>query len=464
MDIPIIIICYNNYLYVKNTLEQLLKINNECYKNIQILNNKSTCLDTINFLKNIDVTVINNLENNGPLISSNNNKHIYDILPNKFILTDPDLLLNENIPSDFIEILSNLSDKYGTSKIGFALNITDFEKFYKDTSYFNGLSIYDYEKNFWINKIYDDNYELYDALIDTTFCLINKDNVAKNGREIRIAGNFTAKHLPWYVENDIYNIYENYINSVNSTRISKISKLIIPYTENKYLKIYKNNELFLIENNESNQNLSFWKNIFSQWENETFKIFDKYLSKDKIFIDIGGWIGTTSMYASRKSKHVYSIEADKQSINDMRLNLEINSNGNYTLINKAIYNIKNIEIKFGKNKFLENSKLNDSTSQIYDDNESSNDFYYIETITLEDIINEYLINIKDISLIKVDIEGGEENILNDLIQFNKEYRVPLYISFHYSWWKDKNLDRFTFLNSNIKNKIMENPFVSIVFQ
>ena len=48
MDIPIIIICYNNYLYVKNTLKQILKINEEYYKNIQILNNKSTCLDTVN--------------------------------------------------------------------------------------------------------------------------------------------------------------------------------------------------------------------------------------------------------------------------------------------------------------------------------------------------------------------------------------------------------------------------------
>jgi len=463
MDIPIIIICYNNYLYVKNTLEQLLKINNECYKNIQILNNKSTCLDTINFLKNIDVTVINNLENNGPWISSNNNKHIYDILPNKFILTDPDLLLNENIPSDFIEILSNLSDKYGTSKIGFALNITDFEKFYKDTSYFNGLSIDDYEKKFWINKIYDDNYELYDALIDTTFCLINKDNVAKNGREIRIAGNFTAKHLPWYVENDIYNIYENYINSVNSTRISKISKLIIQYTENKYLKILKNNELFLIENNESNQNLSFWKNIFSQWENETFKIFDKYLSKDKIFIDIGGWIGTTAMYGSRNSKHVYSIEADKYSVNDMMINLKTNCKNNYTLINKAIFNIDNIKIKFGKNIHLENSKMNDSTSQIYSDDTITNEYYLAETITIENIIEKYQINVSEISLIKVDIEGGEENILNELFDMHVKYSIPLYISFHYTWWKDKNLNRFSFLSSNVKNQIISYPFTSIIF-
>jgi GT2 family glycosyltransferase len=34
MDIPIIIISYNNYKYIKNTLNQILKINKEYYKSI----------------------------------------------------------------------------------------------------------------------------------------------------------------------------------------------------------------------------------------------------------------------------------------------------------------------------------------------------------------------------------------------------------------------------------------------
>lgn len=463
MDIPIIIICYNNYLYVKNTLEQILKINEEYYKNIKILNNNSTCLNTINFLNNIDVQVINNFNNNGPWISPHNNNHIYDYLPNKFILTDPDLQFNENIPSIFIEILSNLSDKYGASKIGFALNISDYEKFYKDDKYESNLSIYYWETQFWKNKIDDNDYELYNASIDTTFCLINKDNISKN-TDIRIAGDFTARHLPWYIKNDIYNPYENYTQNINTTNISTISKIIKSYTENKYLKIYKNNELFLIENDEINQNLSFWKNIYSQWENETFEIFDKYLSKDKVFIDIGGWIGTTAMYGSRKSKHVYSIEADNNSFNDMTNNFTINCKNNYTLINKAIFNINDIKIKFGKNVHLQNSKMNDSTSQIYSDDIITNSYYLVDTITIENIIETYQINVSEISLIKVDIEGGEENILNELFDVHVKYGISLYVSFHHSWWKDKNLNRFSFLSSDIKNYIISNPFTSIFFK
>jgi len=120
-------------------------------------------------------------------------------------------------------------------------------------------------------------------------------------------------------------------------------------------------------------------------------------------------------------------------------------------------------VKFGKNKHLENSKMNDSTSHIYNNDIISDDYYLTKTITIENIIQKYQINVSEISLIKVDIEGGEEHILDDLINIHKKYNITLYVSFHYTWWTDKNLDRFTFLSENIKNRIISYPFISILF-
>jgi hypothetical protein len=431
MDIPIIIICYNNFRYVDNTISQILKINKDYNKNIIILNNASTCVDTIKYLKNLaDVYFIDHIQNFGPWIWLDNNRPIYDILPNKFILTDPDLKFNKNIPSNFIEILANLSDKYKTSKIGFALDISDHEKFYMTTDCM-GISsntIYINEKKYWDSKINDNNeYELYNAAIDTTFSLINKENVANGSMlDIRVAGNFTAKHIPWYIDNEIYNVYDNYHYNSNTTSISTFSKIIISNINNKYLKIYKNEELFFIENNINNPNLSFWKDNYSSWNNEMFEIFDKYLSNDKIFIDIGGWIGATSMYCSRKSKHIYAIEADISAFNDMKDNIKANCENNYTLINKTINNIDN-----------------------------SN--------TLETIIKNNNIDLSNISLIKVDIKGGEENILNTLYDIHIKYGIPLYISFHYNLWNNKNLDRFHYLSEYNKNIIASSSTCFIHF-
>jgi FkbM family methyltransferase len=451
-------------------IQQIVGINKEYTENIIILNNCSTCIYTINYLKNTKYKVINNTANSGPCISHEYNVHIYNQLPDLYIMTDPDLEINKNIPTNFVEILAELSYKYNSYKVGFALDISNKDELFEYDKYHYHIDKYyticELEKLWWEERIIDDKYELYNAGIDTTFCLVNKRNI--HCIHIRIAGDFTCKHLPWYKNNPLFNIYDNYImNTQFDKRISTIAKFIIRYTDENYTKIYKNNELFFIKNKQNDKNFEFWKNIYTNWENDTFAVFDKYLNKDKIFIDIGGWIGTTCMYGSRKSKHVYSIEADIHSFNDMSENCKINCDNNYTLINNAIFNIHNIDITFGKNKFLNNSSLNDSTSQIYSANnithDASVDYYTIKTITLNNIIQKYNINPFEISLIKVDIEGGEENILDDLYVFHKLYNTPLYISFHYSWWNDKNLDRFTFLTDTHKNEIIANPFTSILF-
>ena len=127
-------------------------------------------------------------------------------MPDEFILTDADLQFNEKLPKNFIEIFSELSNKYKCSKIGFALDISDFDKMLKG-SYFSGLTIYDWEKHFWNTKQDDENYDLYIAEIDTTFSLINK-KYEQNVFSIRIAGDFLAKHIPWYVENPILDTEE----------------------------------------------------------------------------------------------------------------------------------------------------------------------------------------------------------------------------------------------------------------
>nr|QBK89656.1 MAG: methyltransferase domain protein [Pithovirus LCPAC001] len=185
------------------------------------------------------------------------------------------------------------------------------------------------------------------------------------------------------------------------------------------------------------------------------------MDKNKTFIDIGGWIGTTCIYASRLSKRVLTVEADTQSIKYLRKNCKNNAR-NIECINRAIYKTNGIDITFGKNKHLPNSKLNDSTSHIYLN--KTNNGYTIKTIDLKTLFDDYNVNLKEISLIKVDIEGGEENILEDLYKASKRYGFYVFLSFHLSWWNDKNIDRFDFLSTEQKTKIKQNPFCSLLLK
>jgi hypothetical protein len=190
-------------------------------------------------LEQVHVTVIHT-ENNGPRISTINNRSIYDILPDKFILTDADLEFNPNLPKDFIEQLVSLSDMYTCQKIGFALKIDDYADMIQG-KYFNGMSIYEWESSAWYVRIPNPSFELYSAAIDTTFAVINK-----HGRNIniRVAGNFTARHIPWYRKNPILSIEDQYKLYSDNT-LTQAYEYINSMCEHKYAKFSTTSELFL---------------------------------------------------------------------------------------------------------------------------------------------------------------------------------------------------------------------------
>ena len=112
------------------------------------------------------------------------------------------------------------------------------------------MSIRNWESQFWLNKIENEcEYEIYKADIDTTFCLMNKKNIESEiDLHIRVAGDFTEKHIPWYIENEIYNVYDNYMSNTNTTHISTISRIVLPYINANYMKIYKYKKILFCQN------------------------------------------------------------------------------------------------------------------------------------------------------------------------------------------------------------------------
>jgi hypothetical protein len=207
MDVPIVIIAYNNYTYVKNMIEQLIS---KKISKIHIIDNNSTYPKLLEYYQN-NQTILFTLHtmnhNYGHrVLFKNENTELYDSLPNYFILTDPDIQLNPKIPTNFINQMIELSEKYRIGKVGVALDISDHNKF-RDITFtrFNKKkTIHQWEQQFWHTKL-DEN--IYLASIDTTFALHNKKYFQIANKEsiilkgLRIAGDFTSKHLPWYKDN-----------------------------------------------------------------------------------------------------------------------------------------------------------------------------------------------------------------------------------------------------------------------
>ena len=187
--IPIVIVCFNNHKYVENSVRQLTAKNPDYASQILIMDNASDNPETIHYLETTPHRVVRNTVNQGPWINQYYNANVFAMLPTRFILTDPDLEYNKDLPENFIESMIEVMDYTRAWMVGFALRLDD------SNDMINPDRIVSHEKKFWEKRIFHEMYEIYDADIDTTFAL---RDYSRPGGCVRMAGNFTARHLPWY--------------------------------------------------------------------------------------------------------------------------------------------------------------------------------------------------------------------------------------------------------------------------
>jgi len=68
---------------------------------------------------------------------------------------------------------------------------------------------------------------------------------------------------------------------------------------------------------------SFWSNFLS-WEHDDLNFVTEKGEQDKIFIDIGAWIGPYTLIAASMGMKVYAFEPDKVAFQELKKNIELN--------------------------------------------------------------------------------------------------------------------------------------------
>lgn len=233
LEIPVIIPTFNTPSYLKEMIQQLEDFD---IQNIIICDNNSTYKPMLELLEKLSekYAVVKWKDNLGPRVYTEE-KAICSLMPEYFIITDPDLLLNPDMPKKFINKMKRIVDMYGVSKAGLAIEIFD-EK--ERERFFDADQVDRWESNYWTRKIdhMPEVDDLYAAPIDTTFCLYNRDKflaeidtvpgkMTCNTSAIRIAGRFTCKHMGWWAKlpltEDEYNFYIETITTWSSTENEK---------------------------------------------------------------------------------------------------------------------------------------------------------------------------------------------------------------------------------------------------
>ena len=201
--IPIVVIVRNAVTFLRRFINQIKRL----IYNIIVIDNLSKYPPLLEYYETLKcelgqrLTIHSMAHNVGHEVSDRCRVHLR--LPEVFLLSDPDLELNPQMPRNFAAILYQLSNKHRCFKVGSALDISEPHKFIPVIS--QNTSVTTWEEHFWYKRIPHKTFEIYDASVDTTFTLVNyrfrqKHNLdgATRRPAIRIAGSFTAKHLPWY--------------------------------------------------------------------------------------------------------------------------------------------------------------------------------------------------------------------------------------------------------------------------
>ena len=206
----------------------------------------------------------------------------------------------------------------------------------------------------------------------------------------------------------------------------------------------------------------WFKDAFATWEDDTFTIFEQVKNKEATAIDIGAWIGTTSIWLSNNFKNVVAVESDPVSVDFLKRNLTASDCYNVTICEQPISNVLK-DVVFGPR----HQNLNESMSHIKEQVNSPHDVT-MRTITLDGLA---IPEDSRVSFIKCDIEGGEEVILDDILKYCLTHNAQAFVSFHLAWWADKNISRFSDLfmqfTTNVSDPIryigQENGFGSVLF-
>ena len=167
---------------------------------------------------------------------------------------------------------------------------------------------------------------------------------------------------------------------------------------------------------------TFWRKAAAGlWEPETFAVLSDHLDKAHDYLDIGAWIGPTVLFGARKARHVWCFEPDPTAFRALAWNIDLNDMDNVSAFAAALSD----DVGMTRMASFGGEKGDSMTSLLNADGAAGSD---VLTIGWDHFAGS--VDLSGVSLVKMDIEGAEFDVLPSLIPWLKQQRPALYLSTH----------------------------------
>ncbi len=175
----------------------------------------------------------------------------------------------------------------------------------------------------------------------------------------------------------------------------------------------------------ANQNITvpehpFWKKFANGWEPDTERIYQSVVKPGSTVLDIGAWIGPTLLFAlACGAGKIIALEPNPKSYLAIKKMLDLNPQiaAKITLLDQAISNKPGVS-KMG----LVEGESDTSTFGIQGDEVE------IQTTTISNLFGRH--GLDKIDLIKIDIEGAEGLLADEIAMLSQRSGQKIHLSLH----------------------------------
>jgi len=221
------------------------------------------------------------------------------------------------------------------------------------------------------------------------------------------------------------------VSDMNGTEILNWSEKLRHYLEN-HISEFDSKPTSLIRQGSISyrvvfdENRWFWDSVRSgSWEPETYRVFDKYLTSDSFYFDIGAWIGPTVLYAAHISKKVFAFEPDPIAFQELKRNIALNKDN--PAISKVEIFQEALSVETGAVELGTKSEGGDSLSSVLLNEEENT--WEVPAVSSRKMLEKS--DVQDGKLFcKIDIEGFEYELVPEMTAILERPKTTLYISLH----------------------------------
>jgi FkbM family methyltransferase len=168
---------------------------------------------------------------------------------------------------------------------------------------------------------------------------------------------------------------------------------------------------------------TFWDKVEAGlWEPETLALIDQQIAPGTTFLDLGAWVGPTALYAAARGARVIALEADPVALAQLQRNLAVNP----ALAQRIEVLARAVHATEGRVAFGARRKPGDSMSSVLIAPGAAT--WVVDTITPQALAAR--IGAGGRLFIKIDIEGGEYELLPAMRPLLERPDCRVLVSFH----------------------------------